>query len=224
MTVAIDSSSPVIVGTGSGTSVTSASFTPPSSSVIVACIARASASTVTMSNSGTALTWTLKADNGLSRIYTAPLVTSQSMTVTFAQSSSALGLKVYAITGGDLTTPVGASGTGASSSNPVTVTGYSSTVSGSLGIASVASIDIAGTFTSSDTIVSYYDGSTFGALGINKAATTSTPGTSVTFNMSNSIPGFPDYEWSAVEILPTSAPPTTQPVILSGAQHRASIW
>lgn len=225
MALAIDSSTPAIVGTGSGTSVTTASFTPPDSTLLVACIARFATSTVTMSNSGTALTWTLKADNSNSRVYTAPLTTSQSMTVTFSQvSSTALGMKVYAVTGADLTTPIGATGTGTSTSDPSTVTGYSSTIANSLGIASVAYLDSPGSFTSSDTITSYSDGATFAALGINKAATTATPSTSVTFNMDNSTPLFPDYEWAAVEVLPLVTPLATVPKVFSNAAHRASIW
>lgn len=125
MALAIDASSPVSALAAGGVVVTTASFTPPNGSLLVACSegdggAGANPS-ITITNTGTGVSaWTnaLRAtkttsagtgNGGVSCIDYATITTGSAMTVTSTMGSGALpiNLKVYVITGYDTTGFIG---------------------------------------------------------------------------------------------------------------------
>lgn len=199
MTVALDASSPALATTPIATSVTTAAFNPPSSTLLVATAISIDAPT-SITNNGTALTWTLRKRSAADSvsIYTAPLPTGRTgMTVT-ANWGGTLGrsLKVDVFTGADLSVPIGADGTGASSTNAVTVTGYTSTNAGSRGVCGAYDSNTLGTPSSTDDEVAASNG----AMRVVKATNTATAGTAVTFNLDAAGAGTPAWSWAAVEI------------------------
>jgi hypothetical protein len=227
MAVTIDGSTPSIVGVNNGSSITTGSFSPPANSLLVACIGRFATGTVTMSNTGTSLSWTLRVDNSLVRIYTAANASSQSnITVTFNNTvSTKLHMKVYVVTGHNLTTPTGATGTGTEGSASVTPTGYTSTVAASLGLCSAAYMDDANSLSSSDNEDVYMASSSYGGMGVAKASTTPTVGTGVTFNLfADGFGFFPSWEWAALEIVPPGAAPTIRPYLATSAAVNRSYF
>jgi hypothetical protein len=126
MAIAIDGSSPAGAnGTTSQASVTTASFTPPNGSLLVArgsCYASSGDDTSQNAITDSAgLTWTKRVERTQNQdgggitpppitIWTAPVVTGTAMTVTTSAPAGTTGfahmLKVWVITGHDTTTPV----------------------------------------------------------------------------------------------------------------------
>lgn len=121
MAIRIDPSTPPAVAEQSS-SLTTASFTPPAGSLLVALTGFAAGLTPTISNSGPSLTWERRVtmgyledganegERGVSTIFTAWCPTSQAVTVTATSpdSGDGGGLKVYVVTGVDPENPVGA--------------------------------------------------------------------------------------------------------------------
>ncbi len=223
MAIDIDASSPAIVGSGIIDVVTTATFNPPDSSLMVATTLSNTVPT-SITNNGAALTWTLRkasADQKVN-IYTAPLTTGRTgMTVTATWATTfERALKVDVITGADLTTPIGATGTGTSSTNNVTVTGYSSTAAGSRGLCGANEDNNLGTPTSTDSAVTNQH-----FIRVVKAANTATAATSVTFNLDAAGSGTPAWTWAAVEVLPAPDPPRMAVYVANlTAVHRAANW
>lgn len=201
MAVAIDASSPAIAAQ-LGSSATTASFNPPDNAVLVAVVF--GTDSATMSNNGGALTWTSRKEDGIGsslEIFTAPLPTGRTgMTVTATGGGGEIALKVYVITGGDLSSPVGATGNGTSAVNNPTVTGYTSTFAGSRGICGAFDQSGRGMPTSTDDESAYSLVSA--GMGVAKAANTATAGTAVTFNLDAASTSGGTWYWVAVEVKP----------------------
>ncbi|MBW0095003.1 hypothetical protein I4I73_03200, partial [Pseudonocardia sp. KRD-184] len=145
----VHSSSPARVEAASAAaSVTTASFTAPAGSVLVAAVVidagPAPAPTLTVSNSGTALTWTKVAERVTggavgSALFVAAAPTSAARTVTFTTSNSDnKSLKVYVVQGADPAGPVGDVTSGNVSTNTVAVPGLVATRAASLGFYAAA--------------------------------------------------------------------------------------
>jgi hypothetical protein len=147
MTLAIDATSPASVKsdpTAVG-SLTTAAFTPPSGSILVAAVifdTATSSDTITMSTvTGSTSAWTTveapAITNGFTGIYWASVSSSISTTVKATNNdASDMALKVYVFTGANTSTPVGAHGHTLIATNPTTVS-YTATVVGSIGIFAV---------------------------------------------------------------------------------------
>jgi hypothetical protein len=196
MAIAIHPSSPALV-TG-GFEPTTASFSPPAGSLLVACSSSGPAHTV--SNSGTARTWTQRVVRSGTKIFTAPNPTA--LTNTTVKIVSAGGpLKVFVLTGVHPTTFIGQTGNGASTTNNVTVSGYSATAAGSMGVLLAPEFNNLGLPTSTDDEIAYSDGSRCG-LVITKTATTA--GQSITFNLDAFGAAAADWTWVALELLADS--------------------
>jgi hypothetical protein len=215
--IAIDASSPALVS-DVDLDVVTATFTPPDSSLLVACVMAnggASDTSIILSNTGAPLVWTPRVERtysesgtpGYAGLWTAPLVTGRSLTVAATKSISGLddgiGMKVYVITGHDITTPTGAVAEGNSSSN-VTTPSYTSTANGSRGIACAGDWNALGSATSTDQYESWstalYDG-----IAVNKASNTATAGSTVDLNVDGFGTGGPLWNWVALEIDPSAA-------------------
>lgn len=225
MAVAIDASTPAIAAALANT-ITTSSFNPPDSSLLVAIPFRAIG--LTMSNNGTALTWTSRkqdVDGSSIEIFTAPLPAARTgMTVTVSGGSSGeIALKTYVLTGADLTNPVGATGAGNSGTNNVTVTAYTSTIDGSRGLCGAYDSSARGLPTSTDNEDAYNIISS--GMAVAKAANTTPAGTNVTFNLDAGGTAGGTWYWIAVEILPQVDPLRARlPVQSPTAMHRSYSW
>lgn len=255
MALANDASTPAGVGiTKTGTTAASgvtASFTPPNNSLLVACIEfdtqlDSTTTTVTMSSTISGLgTWSKGSESqasstgqgGFATIYWALLTTSASGTVTaslsfpsWSATNTVRGrLKVWVITGHDLTTPNGAKlDNKTATTNNLTTTAYTSTAANTLGFVAGNEWQARGTPTSSDLTSS----DPFDAAGIdsgisgNKAVVSS--GSSVTFNLDAAGTSVAAWNYCTLEIVPATTVQDTpelygQPDGLRGARQMAQI-
>ncbi|MEV0586313.1 hypothetical protein [Nonomuraea sp. NPDC050310] len=202
MPIAPHASTPA-VATGDG-SITTTAFSPPAGSLLVAVL-MAGASSPSISNSGTARTWTLRKQHASTagvRIYTAPNPTALTNT-TVTVTSATGGLKIYVITGQHPSNPIGANGSGSTTTNNANVAAYTSTGNGSRGI--VGALDLASlgqpTSTDDESAWTMSGESSFYGLAAIKAANTPTAGTGVTFNLDAAGTSAADWAWVALEIL-----------------------
>ncbi|WP_214322097.1 hypothetical protein [Nonomuraea sediminis] len=235
MALAIDSSTPAIAQADN--TCTTASFTAPDSSLLVAlCMCNSgSGSTNSVSNSGTALTWTQwvnhqagedsGAFNATVKIFTAPAATSAARTVTLTTSGSGYtALKVLVFTGADLNAPVGATGEGHSSTAAITPNVYTSTVANSrcVGIGS----DSTSFNSPTTTDVGFTYSNIFpqmSGLAAYKSSDTATAGSTVTLNFDGT-GNSRTWNWVAAEILPL-VPPLPRPGLMLGqAINRAAYY
>lgn len=224
MALAIDASTPVIASVGSGVfTVATASFTPPIDALLVAaCFSDNGTGTSndpapTVTNSGTAFTWALgparnpsEDTGGSAKIYTAKVTVSQAMTVTYATGGSAstghaCKLKVYVVTGQDLTSPIGAVGEGSSVVNSITPTVYTSTVDLSLAIGCAVDWAANGVPTSTDIEDGAHTAGNISAVACYKASTTTPSGSAVTLDFDAAGAAAADWNWVALEIKPAAA-------------------
>lgn len=169
MALAIDASSPAIATqtNGATATVTTASFTPPSGSILLVAWAGNSASgadpastpTVT-DNRGVPLTygqaaWSHRGDtpnaDGQAAIWTAHVTSSAAMTVTVTNIASSgnrhAALKVYVITGADTSNIDGATGKSGSTSTGSIAQVYSAQQTNAQGFIAVCDWDVMGTMT-----------------------------------------------------------------------------
>lgn len=216
MAIAIDGSSPAIVTT-TADPVTTASFSPPASTVLVACVfvENSTDQAITMSNTGTALTWTQHvirttaeagSNSGEIAIFTAPNTAGQAgitVTATVATVSSYAAIKVYVLTGASLSSPVGATGEGNSATNAITPTAYTSTVLNSRGICAAHDWLAPGAPSSTDDEETFHTASQLSGMAVTKSANTTPTGTAVTFNLDSAGTAAARWIWVAVEILPS---------------------
>jgi len=233
--IAIHGSTPALVA--EETSSTTASFTAPEGSLLVALVADAAGSgDMTMSNSGAALTWTeqvrhqLGEDSGAYAagvaVFTAIPPTSVSRTVTYTSSSSGTltALKLLVVTGADVEgDPVGAIGEGNSTTANLTPAVYASTVAASRAVGIAADAVADDSATSSDTGFSFgglFEG--MAGVAVYKASNTALEGASVTLNF-NGAGETREWNWCAVEILPAVIPFVAgRGTMLGQAVNRAS--
>lgn len=151
MSPVVDASTPARVTNSTGTTATTASFTPPdpavTPSLLVACTIHDTTGgtniNYTMSASAGVGTWTqrvLKDQTGTSSstecvIYTAAVSASGARTVTVTTDvTNDRSMLVYVITGHDPATPVGDTTSGTSTINVLPITGLIASRPGSLGI------------------------------------------------------------------------------------------
>ncbi|MFI6813258.1 hypothetical protein ACIBG7_12640 [Nonomuraea sp. NPDC050328] len=238
MPIQVHGSSPSLVS-AYATSVATSSFTPPSGSLLVACVMSKNDGSVALTNTGSALSWTLRIQgihtNGCSAIYTSSAI-AQSMSVTGtmdffpSEGTQPIAIKIYVLTGADLSDPVGA--TNSSQSTGVenwTFPAYTSTSPDSWGFCAAADDFQTATPSSSDVAETFNQGgaSYLSGMAIRKAAATPAVGTPVSFDIRSGEPS-PSTRWGvcAVEI-------KAAPVAVRGlrgihrppiAVHRASSW
>lgn len=216
MAISVTTPTALVQGTpASGVDLTSGSFTPADGSLLVAVGTRRDLGGIVGSSvSGGGLTWTLakaagSADTtkpGYVAIFTAPVVTGASMTVSFQVDAGGGGgtsttLSVYQVTG-QHATPVGATGSGAITTQPVDIPLYTSTATGSRAIWGVAEDNAVTGVTSSDSTVQSHEfsGVQTHASGF-LAANSGAPG-AITANWQSS--SNPAGTWVGVEIVPSA--------------------
>lgn len=238
MPIQIHGSSPSLVS-AYGTSVTTGSFTPPSGSLLVACVMSKNDASVDLSNNGAALSWNLRVQgihtNGCSAIYTAPAI-AQTMSVTGlmnffpGEPSQPVAVKIYVLTGADVSDPVGAT-------NNTTSTGvenwsfpaYTSTSPDSWGFCAAVDDYQTGNPSSTDVAEAFNQsgGNYLSGMAIRKAAATLAAGTPVAFDIrTGGVATSTRWGVCAVEIkaAPVSVRATRNIHRPPVAAHRASSW
>lgn len=228
--IAIDAGSSPTLVTGSGSSVSTASFTRPAGGLLVAMVYTITSTTYTVTGGG--LTWTVRAATG-GAIWTAPVTGSGSMTVTIGNLTDvqffgkAAALKVIGLTGQAPSAPIGSSGNGSSVTNNLIASGYTSTVDGSRGFFSAVDDASTGSATSTDTGFAWSVTTAFSitrrGIFAHKAANTATSGSPVTFNADAAGTGTADWDWCALEIVPETIV-RQRAVVSRSAVHRAASW
>lgn len=224
MALALDASTPaqaVTTGTAPALTATTASFTAPNNSVLIASAyaagpnAAATQSWV-VSDTGS-LTWTLinsrdvsEGNSGGVTHYWAKTTSAASRTVS-VQATSSLGdtwdvvLDLRVWTGANLADPIGAIGEGSSTSNEITPSAFTSEAASSILIAAVQDWNALGVPSSSDLTASTYDraGIYSGLSGYKLLGAAGAQ----TFNYNSFGAGSPLLNWCAFELLaePTSA-------------------
>lgn len=242
--MAVDVATSPALATAAYTAVATASFDAAAGTILVAAAAGLDVDTI--SNSGAALTWTMRVQRSNGnfdvRMWTAPVPSARTgMSVTVNGTALIGGLKVWVVTGQDGTTPVGQTGNGVSTSNNATPTAYNATRAGSLGFAVGYEADInagtSGSPTSTDieeafSMDALYDIEGAGIM-LRKAATASAASEAVTINLDAGGTGTADWIWAAVEIVPPDsldaevdlsviAVPTTLPAVSVSAGSSAT--
>lgn len=214
MALAISSATTRVSST-SAQSVTTASFNVTAGQLLLACTATAyTTSSITDSAGGT---WTLASGFGTSIcVYRRQVTSNGSLTVTFTHTNAAskLSLSVWAVTGHDQSSPVGGTGSGSGSTvNNITPTAFTSTVSGSLLVASAYDVNSLGTPSSSD--LTYTAGANPASMSGYK--TLGAPG-SQTVNFDAYGSSNAQWYWCAAEIKPAieATPQTTTAVTAAG--------
>lgn len=234
MAIAIDASTPALVDDVDAA--TTASFTAPADSLLVAlCAFGGGTGTNTVTNSGTALTWTMRVNHQIGEdtgayaataaIFTAVAPTAVARTVTATPSTgfTQVSLKLLVVTGADTTTPVGAVGENHSTTANLTASAYTSTVANSRAVGIAADALDGATPTSSDVGFGIAPGDEYSGIAVYKAADTTLVGSAVTLNFNGS--GSRNWNWVAVEVLPAVVPfLAPRPLVLGQAVNRASTY
>jgi hypothetical protein len=217
-------------GIGIGTTGTSGTFSPGAGTVIFVFVASHDQPSFTISNSGTALTWTKRVEliggeAGVLQIWSAPNTNAQSnITVTATANSSSIFLvKPVVGAGVDTSTPTGATGTDdTTGGNNYTQNLYTSTVNNSVGIA----LGIDNNNASNSSLPTSTDGifttlkqssNLITGMALSKSSATATAGTSVPFTFNCSNTGV-DWLVAAVEVLPAPEVQTVSPSGISSGE------
>ncbi|MET9339284.1 hypothetical protein [Nonomuraea sp. NPDC003804] len=223
MAIAIHDSRPLVTANGNATT---AAFSPPADSLLVAQV-MAFSSSAAPAVSGGGLTWTrrVQSTNGSGlyvEIWTAPCAagaTNITVTCTINEPNFPFAaLKIDVVTGASLTAPAGNSHTGTSTTNNANVNTYTSSQAGSRGFIAASEGSGVGAPTSTDDEVAWFNGATgFAGLHARKAANTATSGTVVQFNLDASGTAAADWRWAALEIKPGSIDATVSATTVTGA-------
>jgi hypothetical protein len=224
MAIAIDASSPIrFTGTpANNVDITSASFTPPAGSVLVVCVSadtNGSGDNITISVSGSSLTWTNRVEHdpgdasamgGHASIWTpadGSTVPASSQTVSVRRtagngSTGRISVKIYVVTGADTADPTGATGENHSTTNNITPNAYTSTINNSRGFGCATDWNQLGVPTSTDTEDGADYSGAISVVSLHKAADTATSGTTVTMNFDAGGTGNAEWNWVALEVRP----------------------
>lgn len=235
MAIAIDPSSPPITAIGDSAR-TTAAFSPPDETILVALAAtQYSFGGYTISNSGSALSWTKVVDRfangnpaGGVTIWVAKNATARTnLTVTTTSEGGSVGqvLKVFVVTGADMDNWIGNTGSGGATTSSLTVnSAYTSSAAGSRGFFIGNDWNAAGapTVGLGDTGYTYHSTETLSGAVVHKATNTAAAGTVVGFSLTAS--GTREWNWGAVEILPGPDHPRLNVSRPVGAVHRAASW
>ena len=216
--------SPALVSADSLTSVTTSTFNVPANSVLVAVVgcnhygqgSTFTGATFTMSNNGAALSWSqaikrTNQDRGAAAapagIYVAPVASARTgLTVTVSLTAAAGTvetpiLAVYVIPGADLTTPVGGTAGGFSTTNNLTTGAVTMSKAGSLVFVGAIDYSAAGAPTSSDLTISGHTGTIASAISwLTGWELGAASGATVTSNLDAPGTSSVNWTWVAAEI------------------------
>ncbi len=214
----VSASSPVRVNDNvvANVDVTTASFTPPANSILVVTVnidATGAGDYNVVVTSAPAVAFTTNVERnrtesggGYAGIFTGVKTTSEPMTVSVRRTNGAafiekLSVKVYVVTGGNTTTPVGAVGEGNSAVDNFTASAYTSTVNNSLAFGTATDFSAQGLPSSTDIEDAAHFPGAISVLSVYKSSVTTPVGTAVTLNFDAGASA-PSWKWVAAEISP----------------------
>jgi hypothetical protein len=223
MSLALDASTPALVSTAAAQTITTASFSPPSASLLIANMVadENGGNTITADpviTSSPALIWTKigvvdsrTALNGVAAVWYAISWISQAYTVTVTtptgDAANGISNRVSVITGANLSNPIGAKGTGNNSGSVITST-YSSNFNGSWGWLNNSdngSSTVPTPTAGETTDVSNVNTGHYTQWLVKQTNTTTVSGTSVTMADNAAVSGSVN-NWIYYEILPKITP------------------
>lgn len=227
MPLTVETSPALATATGTDPAPVTGSFTPPDASLLVATVI--ASSSVAPAVSGGSLTWTRQirdTTEGSAEIWTAPVVTGASMTVTVTTTgtNARAALKVDVVTGHQLSSPIGTTGTGVTATDDITITGYTSTGEGR-GFCAAMDGFSSGSPTSTDVASPFHLTSGLpktSGMAVRKASNTSGASEAVTFNFNAA--GDASWSYAALEILAEPIPVRPRILAPTGAVHRSASW
>jgi hypothetical protein len=215
---------------------TTASFTPPDDCFLVAEVASEDPTWTVTDSTGMVWTEVVRTSGAthIGALWISTYITNPvSMTVAADNGQGGLGpgisLKVYSVTGCNPNDPIGATGSGTSTTNNLTADLYTSTVDGSRGMACGIETAVTGggdtAPTSTDVEDSEMDAFRMAMISLYKAADTSTASTVVTGNFDASGTATAAWKWAAFELLPPSPPDAPTIISVSAGHERgAAQW
>ncbi|MFI6485146.1 hypothetical protein ACIBH1_45060 [Nonomuraea sp. NPDC050663] len=230
--------SPSLVSAMTTTGVSTASFAPPEGAFLVACVMSKYDASVALTNTGSALSWTMRAQsinsNGIAAIYTAPAI-AQSMTVTGTMdfigspgNSQGIALKVNVLGGVDISNPIGATGDVTSLGvQNWTFNAYTSTKADSWGFCAAADDYQTATPTSTDVNEPFNQSGAgyLSGMAMRKASATASAGTAVSFNIqTGGVSTSTRWATCAVEVLAAVDGLGHRATLSRAAVHRAAAW
>ena len=211
MAIAIDASSPAQVYHADSNPVTTASFTPPAGSLLVAGFVYATDGSPAPAISSSGLTFTARvtAQAGV-RFWTAPIASSSARTVSANDGQGGFGagafLKVWVVTG-QHATPTGNTGSGTATGS-TSVNGYTSSADNSWGFCVARVSNALNTPSSTDVETAHTTDPDVYGMSITKSAATTPSSTVVTFNLGHT-DGTAAWQWAALEIVPSGGAAAT---------------
>jgi hypothetical protein len=232
MAISVDDTT-VVRWTGtpaSGTNITSGTFTPPNNSVIVLAVSvdgSTASINPTVAVSGGSLTWTNRAEmdpgtaganGGHASIWTAPVVTGASMSISVNRTSSdataRVSCKAYLVTGHDTTTPTGVTGSGHDTTNNATTAGVTSQTAGVIFYAATDWTGAGGGTTPPTSSDLTEDAASYSAQidALAGYKTIASAGASVTANLDAAGTATAAWNWAAVEVRASAVAFTWQPL------------
>lgn len=239
MAIAIDASSPAIATqtNGATATVTTASFTPPSGSVLLIRWSGNTAAGVDPAqptitdNLGTPLTYTLSdwshrgdgpAADGQAAIWRAVVASSAAMTITVTNQASSgnrhAALRVAVLTGADTGNPIGANGKAGSTSAASIAQNYTAEATGGWGFIVTCDWDVVGNQTAGTGCTLEGSGAPGGAITYGFLRRTTADDVNTNTNTLNvTLPGTSgNLRWAYAEAMPGAAATTSLPVIHRG--------
>ncbi|MFD0883563.1 hypothetical protein ACFQ08_03180 [Streptosporangium algeriense] len=201
------------------------SFNAPEGSLLVAGVIGSFEGTIILSGGG--LTWTeqvLEPDMYSAALYTAPCPAGATgLQITGGGGALVYGLKIWVVTGQHETDYIGNTGQGSSSTNNVTVNGYTSSGVGSRGFCVASENNQLGSPTSTDAFQAMNTADASGLM-LTKATATPAAGTTAQFNLDASGSSSASWRWCALEILAAPDAIRGRPMAALAAVYRASSW
>lgn len=210
MALAVDTSTPALAA-ASNDPWTTASFTPPNDSLLVAVVMAdwfVSTPTITVTSTGLTFTSRIKVgalNEGVVEIFTAPVGasggTARTVSATTSLASDVGGIKVYVITG-QHATPVDTTGSGSSTTNNITPTVLTTGFDGCWVFGGGTEWNSNGVPTSTD-VGEGFDDADLSLICVRKSAATS-PAGAVTLNFDSFGGSAAQWTWAAISIRPTA--------------------
>lgn len=227
MAIAVDASTPAIFHAPNGNDGTPPAFTPPANSLLVAFVTTMTASGTTVTTSD-GLSWSKAVESSSlsAQIWTAWQTTSASRTVRPDDQQGGAGnslvCKTIVLTGVNPNTPIAQTTQGTATTDPQTISAYTSTIDGSFGLFVLMDSTNNGTATSTDTEF-VFDATDHEHITIHKSAVTATAGTPVTFQVDPAVAISGVAAWVAIEIGPPTAPLAPTITFQAGGHERAGV-
>jgi hypothetical protein len=226
--LAVDASTPARVdkpGTGA-TAATTATFDPPAGLLVVCCAGDGTAQTFTITNNGSALTWTeiglrnssdVGGQSSTAQAFYSVLTagrTGMTVTATYTQANDT-SFKVYVLTGADAADPLGGTSEGSTTSASFTTASFTTESANSLGFVALCDFDATGSASATGTTMDA--GTIAGQISFASGyKTLGSAGSSASFDVT--MPGAPTLNYVTFEIEADAGGQTVSPSSITSGE------